>query len=63
MEQWLDVQRDINKKISFINDEFAETWEEKSEQQDWEVLRGRKESWRYGEFHEDIIMLTAGADI
>ncbi len=63
VEQWLDAQGNVNKLISFINDELAETWEEKSEQQDWEVLRGRKESWRSGEIHEDIVMLTAGADV
>jgi phage terminase large subunit GpA-like protein len=63
VEQWLDAQGNVNKLISFINDELAETWEEKSEQQDGEVLRGRKESWRSGEIHEDVLMLTAGADV
>lgn len=53
----------MNKLISFINDELAETWEEKSEQQDWEVLRGQKESWRSGEIHEDLLLLTAGVDV
>ena len=27
------------------------------------MLRGRKESWRSGEIHEDILLLTAGADV
>jgi len=49
VEQWLDSHGNVNKLISFINDELTETSEEKSEQQDWEVLRGRRENWRSGD--------------
>lgn len=48
---------------AFINSRLAETYEERGEAPQWEILYRRRESYPLGTCPEGVMFLTAGADV
>jgi phage terminase large subunit GpA-like protein len=48
---------------AFINTELAETWQERGEAPDWELLYQRRELYPAGTVPAGVIVLTSGVDV
>lgn len=60
---WELAQRDIDKLKVFINTVLAETWEERGDAPDWELLYRRRENYTIGTVPAGGLFLTAGVDV
>ncbi|MBN2118502.1 MAG: phage terminase large subunit family protein [Anaerolineales bacterium] len=61
--KWLKVQGDTEQLKVFINTELAETWQDKGEAPEWEILLSRRESYDVGTVPRGGLFLTAGVDV
>jgi len=48
---------------TFVNTSLGETWVERGEAPDWQVLQGQREDWPAGTVPAGGLLLTAGADV
>lgn len=64
VHEWLGAQGRPEQLKVFTNTVLAETWKEPGEAApDWEILRGRAESYRQAEVPAGVMFLTAGIDV
>lgn len=62
-QEWMDAQKDPDRLKVFINTVLGETWKERGEAPDWEILYARRENYEIGLVPEGGLFLTAGADV
>lgn len=62
-EQWDKAQGDDNKLKTFVNTVLGETWKEKTDAPEWEVLYNRAEDYKYNRPFKEVGVITAGADV
>jgi phage terminase large subunit GpA-like protein len=48
---------------TFVNTVLGETWKEKGEAPDWEVLYERREAYQMGTVPDGVVVLTCGVDV
>lgn len=62
-EKFLHAKKDPEKLQVFINTQLAETWKQKGEAPDWQVIYERREHYPIGVVPKGALLLTAGVDI
>lgn len=62
-EQWEKAQGDDNKLKLFYNTVLGETWKVKTDAPEWEVLFNRAEDYQYNKPFDEVVFITAGADV
>jgi len=70
MYSWVDLAKDyeeatteIPKMITFVNTKLGETYNDKGDKPDWELLYAKRENYTRGVPFEDVAFVTAGADV
>jgi phage terminase large subunit GpA-like protein len=61
--QWVKSQGKSDKLREFVNTVLGETWKEKGDAPEWEVLYSRREKYAEGFVHESVVFITAGVDV
>lgn len=63
--EWDEIQekKDNDRLRTFINTVLGETWKDKGEAPDWELLHARAEAYKIGCPPERVVFLTAGVDV
>lgn len=60
---WELAQKDIDKLKVFVNTVLAETWEERGDAPEWEIIYRRRENYKIGTVPTGGLFLTAGVDV
>ena len=61
--KFLQAQGDQERLKAFINTELCETWEEKGEAPEWEILLSKREGYQPGSVPAGGLFLTSGVDV
>lgn len=61
--QWVKAQGNQEKLREFVNTVLGETWKEKGDAPDWQILYQRREAYKTGTVHDQVVFLTAGVDV
>lgn len=62
-QEWLDAEKNPEKRKVYINTRRAETWEEPSDAPAWEIIRDRAEPYEQWVIPHGVGFLTVGADV
>lgn len=64
VERFLEAKRGGPEKLqTFVNTDLAETWKDRGEAPDWEVLQQRAEGYPIGTVPAGVIVVTCGVDV
>lgn len=63
VRKWLKAKKVIVELKEFVNTVLGETWEEKGDAPDWELLYRRREPYKIGLVPAGALFLTAGVDV
>lgn len=70
MYSWIDLIKDyedatteIPKMITFVNTKLGETYNDKGDKPDWELLYAKRERYQRNIPFNDVAFITAGADV
>jgi phage terminase large subunit GpA-like protein len=61
--KWLKAQGNTERLREFVNTVLGETFKEKGEAPEWEVIYQRREPYKTHTLKEDVVFLTAGVDV
>lgn len=64
-EEWEAAQKDNNEELTkaFLNGVLGETWKEKGDVPDWEIIYQRRENYKIGTVPDGVVFLTCGVDV
>ncbi len=60
---WLEAEKDVNKKKMFTNTVLGLCWADEGESPPWENIFNRREVYQIGKIPADVAFLTAGVDV
>lgn len=58
-----DAESDENKLRTFTNTVLGETWKQKGDAPEWQVIFNRREPYRFNQVQKDVGFLTMGVDV
>jgi phage terminase large subunit GpA-like protein len=61
--QFVKAQGNQERLREFVNTVLGETWKEKGDAPEWQILYGRRELYEIGLVPEPVVFLTAGVDV
>lgn len=61
--QFVKVKKDPDQLRVFVNTVLGETWKDKGEAPEWEILKARAEDYERGVVPAGAVLLTAGVDV
>ena len=62
-EKFISAKKDPEKLQVFVNTQLAQTWKQKGEAPEWQVLYERREHYKIGTVPRGALFLTAGVDV
>jgi len=63
VQQWLDAQGKPEELRGFINTVLGDTWKDRGDAPEWEILYQRREYYALNLVPPDVVFLTAGVDV
>lgn len=63
VEEWEKAQKDVNLLQVFVNTILGETWKEKGDAPEWEMLFNKREQYKPNVVPNEVVLLTMGVDV
>ncbi len=61
--EFVEAKNDVERLRVFVNTTLGETWKERGDAPDWELVYARRESYRIGSVPDGVRFLTCGVDV